>query len=381
MSRRIRRAARRRALGYVGDRAFGTLREERALTTFVSNGRGNTMRGRHIAWSLAILLAAAAPCLAHHGVAPHYDATKRVTLEGVVAKFEFINPHSFLYVDVADAAGKVETWSCEMASRTVLSRNGLKPESFATGAKIKIDGDAARHKATGCQVRTAYFADGSVLRDTSLYGPTRATAAEIPADAQSIVGVWTMKRFLAPRSFGTLTPAGERARAAFDPIEDDPAIHCDPGGPVRFWINVNEPFEIKREEGRVVVDNRFMDSRRVVHLNAAADAAPAHAPRGASSADTPRGTMGHSTGRFEDDALVVSTDHFTAGTIEPRRGIMHTENLKLTERLEVTDEGELEISMTIDDPAFFTEPFTLKELFVRSRLDPEPYNCKPGYQQ
>jgi hypothetical protein len=152
-------------------------------------------------------------------------------------------------------------------------------------------------------------------------------------------------------------------------VEDDPAIHCDPGGPVRFWINVNEPFEIKREQGRVVVDNRFMDSRRIVHLDAAAPA------------DAPRGTMGHSTGRFEDDALVVSTDHFVAGTIEPRRSIMHTEDMKLTERVEVNDEGELEITMTIEDPAFFTEPFTLQELFVRSRLDPEPYNCKPGYQQ
>ena len=120
-----------------------------------------------------------------------------------------------------------------------------------------------------------------------------------------------------------------------------------------------------------MVDNRFMDSRRIVHLDA-----PAPAP-----AEGPRGTMGYSTGRFEDDALVVSTDRFAAGAIEPRRGIMHTENMKLAERLEVNDLGELEITMTIEDPAFFTEPFTLKELFVRSRLDPEPYDCKPGYRQ
>ena len=256
-----------------------------------------------------------------------------------------------------------------MASRSVLSRNGLTTEMFEPGTKITIDGDAARHKATGCQFRTAYFADGSTLRDTSLFGPTHASAAELPADRQSIVGVWTMKRFLSPRSFGVLTEAGERARAAFDPIKDDPAIHCDPGGPVRFWINVNEPFEIKRESERVVVDHRFMDSQRVVHLN------------GARAADAPRGTMGYSTGRFEGDALVVTTDHFVAGAIEPRRGIMHTENLKLTERLEVNAQGELEITMTIDDPAFFEEPYTLKELFVRSRWDPEPFNCKPGYQQ
>ena len=316
---------------------------------------------------LALVLST--PCFAHHGVAPHYDASKSVHLEGVVAKFDFINPHSFVYVDVVDAAGNTQTWSCEMASRSVLSRNGLTAERFEPGAKITIDGDAARHKATGCQVRTAHFADGTTLRDTTLYAPTYASDADFPADRQSIVGVWTMKRFLAPREYGVPTEAGKRANAAFDPIEDDPAIDCDPGSPVRFWINVNEPFEIKREQDRVVIDHRFMDSRRVVHLN---EEPPA---------DAPRGTMGYSTGRFEGDALVVTTEHFVAGAIEPRRAILHTENLKLTERLEVNAEGELEITMTIDDPAFFERPFTIKEAFVRSPWDPEPYNCKPGYQQ
>ena len=90
---------------------------------------------------------------------------------------------------------------------------------------------------------------------------------------------------------------------------------------------------------RVVVDNRFMDSQRVVHLG------------GAVPADTPRSTIGYSTGRFEGNALVITTDHFAAGTIEPRFGIMHTENLKLTERLEVNADGELAITFTIDDPA------------------------------
>jgi hypothetical protein len=332
-----------------------------------SGGRGITVRAIRLASFLIVF--GSSPCFAHHGVAAHYDATKPVRLEGVVARFEFINPHSFLYVDVVNAAGNVETWSCEMASRTVLSRNGVTPDLFVPGAKITVDGDAARHNATGCQVRTAYFAGGATLQATSLFGPTRAAATEIPAEPQSIVGVWTMKRFLVLRSFGALTAAGERAHAAFDPIKDDPAIHCDPGGPVRFWINVNEPFEIKHEQDRVVVDNRFMDSQRVVHLNVAAPA------------DAPRGTMGYSTGRFEGDALVVSTDHFVAGALEPRSGILHTENMKLAERLEVNDVGELEITLTIDDPTFFVEPFTLKEVFVRSRRDPLPYDCKPGYRQ
>jgi hypothetical protein len=80
--------------------------------------------------------------------------------------------------------------------------------------------------------------------------------------------------------------------------------------------------------------------------------------------------------------LVISTGHFTAATLEPRYGVMHTQDLKLTERLEVNDAtGELEITWVIDDPAYFKEPFTQKEYFVRSRPDPTPYDCRPGYQQ
>jgi hypothetical protein len=91
--------------------------------------------------------------------------------------------------------------------------------------------------------------------------------------------------------------------------------------------------------------------------------------------------MGYSTGRFEADALIITTDHLTAGAIEPRRAIPHTQDLKLTERLDVNAAGELEITFTIDDPEFFEQPFAFTVPFVRSRWDPEPFNCKPGYQQ
>ena len=54
------------------------------------------MQGRRTAL-LALVLTT--PCFAHHGVAPHYDASKSVHLEGVVSKFDFINPHSFVYIE------------------------------------------------------------------------------------------------------------------------------------------------------------------------------------------------------------------------------------------------------------------------------------------
>ena len=311
------------------------------------------------------------PALAHHGVAPHYDDSKQVTIDGTVAEFQFINPHSFIYLRVVAADGKEAVWHCELASRSVLARNGLTEQMFATGTHVQITGSQARQNPTGCAVREAHFDDGSVLRSSTLFGATPATAALPAAQSESIEGVWAMKRFAVSRYIGALTEEGERLRAAFDPVKDDPAIYCDPASPVRFWVNVNEPFEIKRQSTAVVVEHQFMDSRRVIHLD---ETAP---PEG-----TTRSAMGYSTGRFDGKALVVETTNFVAAALEPRYGVMHSADLKLTERIEVNDAThELEITWTIDDPVVFKEPHTQKETFVRTERWSEPYNCKPGYQQ
>ena len=319
--------------------------------------------------ALAALLAL--PASAHHGVAPHYDDGQQVTLDGTVSEFEFINPHSFVYLRTVGADGEEAIWHCEMASRSVLARNGLTQETFAAGRHVRITGSQARHNPTGCALREAHFDDGSVLRSSTLFGATPATTAVPESQRESIEGVWAMKRFAVSRYIGVLTDEGERLRAAFDPIKDDPAIYCDPASPVRFWVNVNEPFAIERDGDTVIVEHQFMDTRRVIHLN---ESAP---PPG-----TPRSTMGYSTGRFDGDALVIETTQFVAGALEPRYGVMHSADLKLTERLEVDDEThELRISWTIDDPVMFKEPHTQQELYVRTERWREPYNCKPGYQQ
>jgi len=319
----------------------------------------------------ALLFVLALPARAHHGVAAHYDDSKQVTIDGIVAEFQFINPHSFVYLRVAGADGKEAVWHCEMASRSVLARNGLTQAMFAVGKHAIITGSQARQNPTGCALREAHFDDGSVLRSAEFFGATPATTGLPPAQRSSIDGVWAMKRFAVSRYIGALTDEGERRRAAFDPVKDDPAIYCDPASPVRFWINVNEPFEIKREANAVVVEHQFMDSRRVIQLN---ETAP--------PAGTAPSTMGYSTGRFDGDALVIDTTSFVAGALEPRYGVMHSADLKLTERIVVNAQtDELEISWTIVDPVVFKEPHTQKEIFVRTERWHEPYNCKPGYQQ
>src|SRR5688572_33433218 len=90
------------------------------------------------------LVAAAWPAAAHHSFSLEYDAKKPVKFEGVVTKVEWTNPHARVYVDVADAGGKVNTWNLELASLSALVRNGWTRTSLKVGEKVKVEGYEGR---------------------------------------------------------------------------------------------------------------------------------------------------------------------------------------------------------------------------------------------
>ena len=71
--------------------------------------------------AVLVLLAAAGPASAHHGIA-NFDLNKDIELEGTVTQVEFLNPHSWLQIEVTDANGERATWRCEMRGATVLRR-------------------------------------------------------------------------------------------------------------------------------------------------------------------------------------------------------------------------------------------------------------------
>lgn len=72
------------------------------------------------------LLMIGAPAIAHHSVAAEFDTSKEFRITGVLTKAEFVNPHSWWYVDVKDPDGKVTSWKLESLSPSVLIRQGLK---------------------------------------------------------------------------------------------------------------------------------------------------------------------------------------------------------------------------------------------------------------
>src|SRR5580658_9195775 len=78
-----------------------------------------------------LLIAAAFPVSAHHSFSAEFDVDKPVKLEGTVVKMDWVNPHTWLYIDVKKADGTVEHWQVEGGAPGVLLRNGWTKNTLA----------------------------------------------------------------------------------------------------------------------------------------------------------------------------------------------------------------------------------------------------------
>ena len=85
-----------------------------------------------------MVLLAARPVAAHHSFAAEFDVTKPVKVHGTVTKMEWVNPHSWIYVDVKDPDGKVTNWHFELGAPSALFRLGWKKDSVPAGLEVDI---------------------------------------------------------------------------------------------------------------------------------------------------------------------------------------------------------------------------------------------------
>jgi hypothetical protein len=329
---------------------------------------------------LAIGLLGGVPVAAHHGAAL-YDSSRTVTVEGPVTQFKFVFPHTLIYIGVEGPDGNTVEWSGELTTPNRLARGiagGATPtpikwtaNTLVPGDVISLTGNPARNGAPSMRILRVVDASGRALIGEAGLEMTKAAAPTEPlasGNGADFRGVW-MRRYeqrwenyafgeeLPPMTswalarFETTKPTfGPRSVAVAD--TNDPIYECLPPGVPRIYAHP-APFEIFQFSDRVLIVYEFQHHVRQIYTDG----------RGHDEG-RPIGWMGDSIGRWEGDTLVIETTKLNDKTWVDRRGVPHSNQLRVVER--ISREGdELAVELTIEDPIAFEAPWSARRVFDR----------------
>jgi hypothetical protein len=121
-------------------------------------------RSRVIVVALALVAGVASASLsAHHSFAAEFDANQPVTLKGTVTKMDWVNPHTWIHLDVKNADGTVTKWMIEGGTPNTLVRRGFTKASLQPGTEITIEGYRAKNGANRANGADMILPDGRRL--------------------------------------------------------------------------------------------------------------------------------------------------------------------------------------------------------------------------
>ena len=119
-------------------------------------------------WNALALVAGSAitpmPALAHHSFAAEFDMDQPIKLRGTVTEVEFMNPHSWIHIDVKKDDGTVESWAIEGGTPNTLLRRGLTRDTLKVGTEIIVDGYQTKdHSLKRANGRDVTFTNGQKI--------------------------------------------------------------------------------------------------------------------------------------------------------------------------------------------------------------------------
>ena len=123
-------------------------------------------RAFHGALALAVVsLVMATQAAAHHSAAVAYDVDKTISVKGVISEVKWVNPHTWIFVDAKDEAGKAVKWGFEGKVPNQLIRLGITPSVLKPGIEVTVTGHPARDPSQNyCEVLEVTFADGKTIK-------------------------------------------------------------------------------------------------------------------------------------------------------------------------------------------------------------------------
>jgi len=125
------------------------------------------MRKKHFAMLLggiALLAVVAVPVVAPHAFGAEFDRNMPIKLQGKVVKLEWVNPHTWIHLEIEKEDGAKEVWAVEGGTPNVLLRRGLRRDCLEPGTEIIVDGYQAKdHSLKRANGRDVTFTDGSKI--------------------------------------------------------------------------------------------------------------------------------------------------------------------------------------------------------------------------
>jgi hypothetical protein len=304
----------------------------RVLPAFVSALTATTMFG--------------ASALAHHSMA-FFDQTQEILIEGTVDRFDWVNPHMYLYIETESPDGETVVIQGEGLGITQALVDGLERDALKPGMQIVVRANPNRG-GFGKQVRILDVTteDGEIH---PFYAANTRTRKLTPAD--SLEGKWAPARAALGAAFGALArfPLNAEARAIQAERHADGVCYAEPT-PVLSIFDEMRSIELGDDEVVLHFDNTGEHVIRTVHMGAA------------HPADLQLSRHGHSVGKWDGDTLVIDTIGFEPnpsglGLSTPSSPGKHTvERLTLTE-----DRTRLRYEVTVEDPMYLTGPATLAQ--------------------
>ena len=342
---------------------------------------------RFIAALLSMFLAiapTAAP--AHHSVAAIYDTATVVEAEGRITDLSWRNPHVQFQLEDAGADGSARVWNVAMTSLTNLRRDGISGQLFNVGDQVRVAGNPGRRDSSMIYLENVLLANGEEVileprgepRWANEYlgragptGPGDPSAPEL-----GIFRVWSTPRdqsLLLPEDVNPnfdfdlypLTPAARASVDAFDPVEDNPVLNCVSKG-MPTIMEQPYPMQFLRQGDDIVLHMEEYDTLRMIHMDPSA-----------TDEGEPFSKLGFSTGRWEDNTLAVRTTRSDWPWFDVV-GIPQSRESEMIERFTLSGDGSrLDYSLTVTDPANFTEPVTVSKFWVwYPEMTVEPFQCR-----
>lgn len=118
-----------------------------------------------------LYLATMSQAFGHHSFASEFDDKKPVAVTGVITKWEWTNPHTWIYVDGKDETGKAASWSFEGAAPSLLVRRGITKNALKVGDMVTVEGFRAKDGTNIASSTYVTYPDGKKLRTGVVGGP------------------------------------------------------------------------------------------------------------------------------------------------------------------------------------------------------------------